>query len=422
MKKITNKKSNTSKTALSFEEAHNFLLSRIENIGDVETISLSEAKGRICAEDIRAPFDTPRTSNSAMDGFAIKFSDLEKQKKKSFNIIGSAFAGHPFCEKVKSGEAIKIMTGAPLPEGTDTVVIKEETIVEHNLATFVEKIHENQNIRRAGEDLKFQETCVSKSQKIEVGDIGVLAALGITKINVYRQIKVAYFSTGDELKKITEPLGFGDIYDSNLYTISEMLDKPSIKPTSFGIVEDNQDKIKKALLKAASENDVIITTGGVSVGEADHLKNVVKKLGHLELWKVEMKPGRPLAFGKIKNSYFFGLPGNPVSAMVTFEQFVTHALEKLSGQKKSQALTIYAEIQTDIVKTNRRTEFQRGILTQPRKGQFLVKKLDQQSSGALSSMSRANCFIHLSPDLKTIRKGELVLVQPFSNMINTPEN
>jgi molybdopterin molybdotransferase len=398
--------------AMSVAQARAFIAQFLQPVTETETLPIRKSLGRVLAADIISPSNVPNHNNSAMDGFAFKHSDGIKIIK----VIGTAFAGKPFEGIVKAGECVKIMTGAVIPPGTDTVIMQEKTATKSDCITLLDTPVKGANVRLAGEDLSLGQTVLAKGQHLKPADLGLIASLGVSEVQVYRQLKVAFFSTGDELVSVGKKLEEGQIYDSNRYTLFGMLSRLGVVISDLGNVPDDPNLLEKTLLKAASENDVVITSGGVSVGEADYMKALLAKHGQVLFWKINMKPGRPLAYGKISNAHYFGLPGNPVSAMVTFYQFVQPALQALSGEA-SRALPIFqVTCVTPIKKATGRTEFQRGVLFEDA-GEWKVKPLPNQGSGVLSSMSAANCFIVLDETVGNCEAGEIVKVQTLDSFI-----
>ncbi len=405
------------KTSLSVNEAVENIISHIQCIESDELLPIRDCIGRILAADVVSPINVPPHVNSAMDGYAYKHSDSTAKSNSQYKIIGTAFAGKPFDAKVGSDEAVRIMTGGVIPEGTDTVVIQENTSVADGTLEIMKNPKLGENVRLAGEDIKRNETVLRKGHKITIADLGLIASLGMGELRIYKRAKVAFFSTGDELKSIGSELGPGDIYDSNRYTLFGMLKKANVDLIDMGVVKDTYEGIKAALVDAKTKADVIITSGGVSVGEADYIKDALASIGRVKFWKVSMKPGRPLAFGSIGNAHFFGLPGNPVSVMVGFHQFVAPALTKLSGAHYSRPLQITAITEEPIRKRPGRTEFQRGVMSQGENGQLLVKPTGDQGSGILMSMSRSNCFIVLPLESSDIEIGSSVIIIPFNEVL-----
>jgi molybdopterin molybdotransferase len=398
--------------AMSVEQARQFIQQFLSPITKTDTLTVMQSLGRVLAADIISPCNVPNHNNSAMDGFAFKHSAGIKLIK----IIGTAFAGRPFTSTVKAGECVKIMTGAVIPAGADTVVMQEKTVTKSDCITVLEAPNQGANVRLAGEDIKINQTVLAKGHQMTPADLGLVASLGIGDVQVFRKLKVAFFSTGDELVSVGKQLAEGQIYDSNRYTIFGMLSRLGAEICDFGVVPDNPDLLEKTLLKAAPENDVVITSGGVSVGEADYMKALLAKHGQVLFWKINMKPGRPLAYGKVGNSHYFGLPGNPVSTMVTFYQFVQPALQALSGQACRPMPLFNVECTEAIKKATGRTEFQRGILFEDA-GVWKVKPLPNQGSGVLSSMSAANCFIVLDDTVGNCPAGTTVKVQALQSLI-----
>jgi molybdopterin molybdotransferase len=398
--------------AMSVQQARDFIQQFLDPVTETEILPIRESLNHILAEDVVSPSNVPNYNNSAMDGFAFKYSEGIKMIK----IIGTAFAGKPFNGEIKASECVRIMTGAVIPNGADTVVMQEKTVNKGEYINLLEAPKAGSNIRLAGEDLKKGQHVLVKGHKMNAADLGLLASLGIAEVATYRQLKVAFFSTGDELVSVGSPLKEGQIYDSNRYTIYGMLHQLNIEVVDLGAIPDNPSLLEDTLLKAAHENDVVITSGGVSVGEADYMKMLLAKHGQVMFWKINMKPGRPLAYGKIGHAHYFGLPGNPVSTMVTFYQFVKQALLTLMGCKIKPTPILKVECANVIKKAKGRTEFQRGYLYED-DGTWKVKALINQGSGILSSMSEANCFIVLPEESDGSEAGALVDVQLFQGTI-----
>ena len=398
--------------AMSVQQARDFIQQFLTPVTQTEILSIRNSLGRILAQDVVSPSNVPNHNNSAMDGFAFKYSEGIKMIK----IIGTAFAGKPFIGEVKASECVKIMTGAVIPKGADTVVMQEKTVNKGDYINVLEAPTAGSNVRLAGEDLKSGETVLDKGHQIQAADLGLLASLGVAEVTVHRQLKVAFFSTGDELVSVGKPLEQGQIYDSNRYTIYGMLSQLNLAITDLGVIPDQPDLLETTLLKATDTHDVVLTSGGVSVGEADYMKSLLSKHGEVLFWKINMKPGRPLAYGKVGNAHYFGLPGNPVSTMVTFYQFVRQALLTLMGNTVKPTPMFQVECTEQIKKAKGRTEFQRGILFEEN-GLWKVKPLANQGSGILSSMSKANCFIVLNEDVGNCDSGYIVKVQVLQGII-----
>jgi molybdopterin molybdotransferase len=398
--------------AMSVAQTRAFIQQFLSPVDETENIATMQALGRVLAADIVSPSNVPNHNNSAMDGYAFKFSEGAKIIK----IIGTAFAGKAFAGVVNAGECVKIMTGAVIPQGADTVVMQERIAIKSDCITLLDTPVKGANVRLAGEDLKIGQTVLAKGHSLKPADLGLIASLGVAEIQVYRKLKVAFFSTGDELVSVGKKLETGQIYDSNRYTIFGMLSRLNVQISDLGVVPDKPDLLEATLLKAARENDVVITSGGVSVGEADFMKGLLAKHGQVLFWKINMKPGRPLAYGKVNDAHYFGLPGNPVSSMVTFYQFVQPALQALSGAAYRPLPMFQVSCVTPIKKATGRTEFQRGFLFEA-DGTWQVKPLPNQGSGVLSSMSAANCFIVLDETVGNCEAGKMVNVQLLEGII-----
>lgn len=404
--------------SLRVAEARQRILAAIAPITDHEKLALRSSLGRILAEDVISPLNVPAHANSAMDGIAVISSDLPEAATRSLEVIGTAYAGVPFKGRCESGQCVRIMTGAPIPQGTDTVIMQEHIENHSNNKIRIGATHRaGQNVRLAGEDICKGEAVLQTGRYIVPADLGVLASLGISEIQVRRRPRVAFFSTGDELRSVGESLGEGEIYDSNRYSLYGMLTRLGVEVLDLGVVRDDPNTLREAFQRASSMADVVITSGGVSVGDADYIKPVLSELGEISFWKIAMKPGRPLTFGQLDKTLFFGLPGNPVAVMVTFYQFVQPALHYLSSGIIKLPLTLKATCTTPLFNRPGRFEFQRGIMQQTNDGQFEVCKTGKQGSGILTSMSHANCFILLAEDCATVEIGDSVVVQPFDNFV-----
>lgn len=394
--------------AMSVTQARQYIRQFLSPVQQTETVAIKQAFGRILATPIISAMNVPGHNNSAMDGFAFRHAEAAIPLK----IAGTAFAGNPFTGSLPPGGCIKIMTGAVIPPDVDTVVMQEHTTTQGDVVTLTKVPPIGANIRLTGEDIAIGQTVLSRGHQIQPADMGLLASLGIAEVEVFRRLKVAFFSTGDELVSVGQPLQTGQIYDSNRYSLWGMCQALDVDMQDLGNVPDNPDRLEKTLLQAAAVHDVVITSGGVSVGEADFMKQLLAKHGQVLFWKINMKPGRPLAYGKIGQSHYFGLPGNPVSTMVTFYQFVQEALKCLMGSSGTPIPAFKVECVSAIKKAPGRTEFQRGILFKEGPD-WKVKATGGQGSGILSSMSQANCFIVLDEQSGTLEAGTLVEVQPF---------
>lgn len=403
--------------ALRFDEALRRVTEAITPIIGFEQLALRAALDRVLYADVISPLNVPGHANSAMDGYALRADDLPGDGEHVLTVIGTAFAGHPFTGEVGAGQAVRIMTGAMLPAGADTVVMQEQTRVEGGKLIIVAGHKRGANVRHPGEDIHQGEVVLARGRRLLPADLGLLASLGISEVKVFRRPRVAFFSTGDELRSLGEPLGEGQIYDSNRYTLHAMLTRLNLEVIDMGVVPDDREAIREAFRAGAACADVLITSGGVSVGEADFVKETLQDLGQVNFWKLAMKPGKPLAFGRLGQTLFFGLPGNPVSVMATFYQVVQPALQRLSGELVPERLRLRVPCAENLKKSPGRLDFQRGILSRDASGQLVVRAAGLQGSHVLSGMSRANCFIVLPEDWGNVEAGTLVEVEPFAAFV-----
>src|ERR1700674_3078865 len=399
-------------------KAREFIHQFLDPVRGVLRLPVRSALGRVLAEDVLTPVNVPAHRNSAMDGWAVRGADLRAEGETTLEEIGASFAGKPFAGKVGPGQCVRIMTGGVVPEGADTVVMQERARANAKSIAFAAGQKTGQNVREAGEDLKAGSVALKKGRIVRPAELGLIASLGIGEVAVYRPLRVAFFSTGDELKSVGSPLGAGEIYDSNRYTIHGMLTRLGCEALDMGVVRDDPKLLEEAFREAAASADVVITSGGVSVGEADFVKTMLAKLGEVVFWKIAMKPGRPLAYGKIGKAHFFGLPGNPVSVMVTFYQFVRDALFILMGATLVKPVpALKAICVSGLKKAPGRTEFQRGIVSKDEAGNWTVRVTGDQGSGILKSMAEANCFIVLGQDTGNVEAGMLVDVQVMEGVV-----
>jgi len=395
--------------ALRVDKASAAIRACLAPVTEVETVAIRDSLGRVLAQEIVPSINVPGHDNSAMDGFAVRFSELKNET--NLRQVGTAFAGKPFQGKVGAGECVRVMTGAVMPAGTDTVVVQEVCRTDAERITIPAGQKSGQNVRAAGEDLKAGVAVLHPGQPVRAAELGLIASLGIAEVKVMRRLRVAFFSTGDELSSIGAPLAPGQVYDSNRYTLHGMLSGMDVEIIDMGVVRDDPQKLEAAFAAAAAKADAIITTGGVSVGEADFVKQLMARLGEVLFWKIAMRPGRPMAFGKIGNAFLFGLPGNPVAVMVTFHQFVRDALLVLGGRTGDVAVPLLQAVSAAAIrKVAGRTEYQRGVLFEDN-GIRKVRVTGQQGSGVLRSMSEANCYIVLEHDRGKVEAGEPVNVQ-----------
>lgn len=401
---------------LSIDEAHGRIAATVRPVQSVELVNLRAALGRVLAEDIAAPVDIPPDTNSAMDGYAFRGADLEAEGAALLRLAGTAWAGHPFDGEIAPGECARIMTGAPIPAGADSVVMQERTQVEGDWVR-ISGARAGDNVRFAGEDLPTGGHALDAGTWVHPAELGVLASLGVTAVKVIRRPRVALFATGDELLEPGQPLRPGTLYDSNRYTVWGMLTRLGMVIDDRGHLPDERSAVEASLASAAAENDVVITTGGVSVGEADHVGAVLREQANVGFWQIAIKPGRPLCFGHFGAAAFFGLPGNPVSAMVTFYQLVQPALRHLAGAPYQPPATLRARSTARFGNKPGRTEFQRALLSAGADGVPEVAPAGKQGSGRLTSMARANCFAVLTPERAGIEPGDWVDVQPFEGVV-----
>ena len=401
---------------LSVEQGRKRILAAVSAIEATEQLHLRAALGRILCEPVVARIDVPPFANSAMDGYAVRSEDCPDSGAVTLEIIGSAFAGAPFAERVGAGQCVRIMTGAVLPDGADTVLMQEHVSREQGQIRCEHRaVQQGQNVRYAGEDTRRGDTVLPAGRRLGAAELGLLASVGVAEVCVTRKLRVAFFSTGDELASAGTPLVRGQIYDSNRYALFGMLSRPEIECYDLGVIPDRREAVRTAFREAAAMADMVLTTGGVSVGEADYVTETLGELGEISFWRMAMKPGKPLAFGHVGNAVFFGLPGNPVSVMATFYQFVLPAIRKMTGQQALEPLMIQARSSQNLKKAPGRMEFQRGILQRGSDGQWQVSTTGLQGSHLLSSMSRANCFILLPAEDAGATEGDLVTVQPFQD-------
>ncbi|MCX7142159.1 MAG: molybdenum cofactor guanylyltransferase [Proteobacteria bacterium] len=408
--------------SLRVTSARDVIHSFLKPVGAVERVAVRAALGRVLGEDVISTLDVPAHDNSAMDGYALRHTDLKAAGETELRVIGTALAGKQFNGKPGKGECVRIMTGAVMPPGADTVVIQEVVRVEGDKVTIPSGQKQGQNRRLAGEDLAAGRPVLKAGQPVGPAELGLIASLGLAEISVRRRLRVAFFSTGDELASVGSALKPGEVYDSNRYTLYGMLSRLGCDIIDMGVVRDDPTSLEHALLTATKDADAIITSGGVSVGEADFIRELLGRLGEVVFWKIAMKPGRPMAFGRIahegKDAYFFGLPGNPVAVMVTFYQFVRDALLALSGRTDDFALPLLqVPCTAAIKKAPGRTEYQRGLLTRDGRGQWSVCPTGSQGSGVLRSMSEANCLIVIEHERGSVKPGETVQVQLFDGLV-----
>jgi len=400
--------------ALPANEVLNFLDHLVIPVQDIEAVDIFHALGRVTAQDVISPLNVPPHDNSAMDGFALDGAQLNVMQALTLKVVGTALAGKAWQGSVNAGECVKIMTGAIMPNGLNTVIPQELCKMQGNDAIEIPAglLNSGDNRRLCGEDIMQGQPALLKGASITPAAAGLLASLGIPHVSVVRRLRVAYFSTGDEILSLGEAPREGAIYDSNRYTVHGMLQALGCEMIDMGVVKDDPALLEQAFNKAAEQADVIITSGGVSVGEADFTKAMMKKLGDVVFWKIAMRPGRPMAVGRIqkgeRSAVLFGLPGNPVAVMVTFLAFVKPALLKMMGSTDAPMPMLRARTQEVLRKKPGRTEYQRGIVSRNAEGELQVITTGNQGSGVLSSMVQANALIVLSHQQGTAQLGDWV--------------
>ena len=409
--------------ALPVAQAKEFINRLVPQVQAVESLALRSALGRVLARDIISPINVPAFDNSAMDGFALRSADLAASGDTLIAVSGTAFAGQPFAGSVPAGAAVRIMTGAVMPTGLDTVVPQEFTRPADGGRVRIPAgvVQAGDNRRLAGEDLARGEPALQAGRILSPADLGLLASLGQAEVPVFRRLRVAFFSTGDELRSIGQPLDAGCVYDSNRYTIWGMLTRLGVDLIDLGVVPDQPAALAAAFSQAAASADAVITSGGVSVGEADHTRQVMRELGEVLFWTIAMRPGRPMAIGRIGSpghqAILFGLPGNPVAVMVTFYAFVRDALLAMSGATPQALPPLRAISVAPLRKKPGRTEYQRGIVSQAPDGRWQVRITGAQGSGILRSMSQANGMVVLHHGQGDVAAGDLVDVMPFNGLV-----
>ncbi len=406
-----------SKPLLSIDDALARIKAAVFPINSTEKLALKNALGRVPAEPVCSPINIPHDRNAAMDGYAFASGDMAEGRAFTLDLAGTSWAGRPFQGQLQAGQCVRIFTGAVVPEQADSVIMQEHVQVHGQVIHFPADTRAQQNVRKIGEDVKQGACLLAEPKKLTAVDLGLLASAGVDEVTVKRQLKIAYFSTGDELTPLGKPLEPGKIYDSNRAMLGGLLLDPAYSVADLGVIPDNKQLLEDSFIEASLNYDVIITTGGASVGEADYVKEILQSCGEVNFWKMAIKPGKPLAFGKIGQCYFFGLPGNPVAVVVTFDQIVAPALRQLSGVLSFKALRFSATCTSALKKSPGRQEYQRGILSQNENGEFFVASAGRQGSNILSSMSQSNCYIVLAEECKGVQAGDKVIVEPFDLFI-----
>ena len=404
-------------TLLTVEQARLNILTAINSISENEQIKLPHALGRILANTIYAPINIPPERNSAMDGYAFSSLDIVENRSFALQVTGISWAGNPYSGTIEKNQCVRIFTGAVVPDFADSVIAQEQVSRDGDIISLPDNTQPHLNIRAAGSDVKQSDELIRAPKKLQASDLGLLSAAGVEEISVKRPLKIGFLSTGDELTALGQTLQSGQIYDSNRYMLAGLLSDPNHIVTDLGVIKDDQALLEQAFIAAAQQFDVLISTGGASVGDADFVKQTLDKCGEVNFWKLAIKPGKPLAFGKLDQCWFFGLPGNPMAVLVTYQQFVRPALQQLAGSSVSHPLQLRARCETALRKSPGRQEYQRGILTQISPGEFSVKLAGPQDSHQLKVASLANCFIVLDYDCSGIKAGDMVTVEPFAAQI-----
>ncbi len=399
---------------LSLEKALIQILDALPKAEHEELLPLRQSLGRVLSRSIQSAINVPSFRNSYMDGYALHSAD---HGEELLTLIGTSWAGKPFTGKVRRGECVRIFTGAYVPKYCDCVVMQENVQRKGDNIHIITSPNQHENIRNIADDTSEGQEILTQGTLLEAAEIALLASCGIAKITVFKRLTVGFFSTGDELVSIGSQLQLGQIYDSNRYAIHALLTEAGVTAIDMGVIPDTPEAVEKALLAASQHCDAIITSGGVSVGEADFITDVLDKIGHINLWKIAIKPGKPFVFGSIDKTFFFGLPGNPVSVAISFQQILLPAFKKMMGYKKEYSpLTLQATLAQTIYKQPGRTEFQRGI-AENINDTLVVNSTGNQGSHILSSMSKANCLIILEQGSGDIEKGQTVNIQLLGNSL-----
>ena len=384
----------------------------VQAVTDTETVPLPELLDRVTAEAVYAGFNVPGYDNSAMDGYALRAEDAGQL----LTLVGQSLAGHSFSGALQAGQCVRITTGATLPTGADAVVMQENTQVNDNSVRVLKSPSRGENIRHAGEDIQRGQEVFPSGYRFGPVDIALLASLGLAEAPVKRRLKVAVLSTGDELTPPGQPLQDGHIYDSNRYGLIAILQRLNVEILDLGLVADQPERIRAAFERAGSEADAVISSGGVSVGDADYVKDILGELGEIGFWKVAIKPGKPFAFGRLGKAVFFGLPGNPVSAMVTLHQLALPILRTMAGEAPEPPLQLTAKAASDYKKRPGRQDFQRARLRLMGEENH-VSSIGAQGSGVLTSFLGANAYAVLEAERGNVEAGETVTVIPFDRFL-----
>jgi len=398
---------------MSMEEALNLMKTHSTPCKNNVEVKVIDALDYVIDEDVFAPIYVPPVDNSAMDGFAFRYQD---KSFDSLKIVGESLAGHPYTGAIHGGECIRIMTGAAVPADADTVLMQEKVVVESDRIKISHWPEKGNSIRRKGEDINIGDKVISQGSKLSPIDLGLLASIGKVNIKVLQKLNVAVFCSGDELVRAGEEKSHTGIYESNSVVITSMLKRLNVNYKDMGVIKDDPSAIRVAFIEALKWADVIITSGGVSVGQADYIKDVLSEMGEIGFWKLAIKPGKPFAYGKLQGRPFFGLPGNPVSATITMHQLVIPVLRQLQGEKSKNSTLYPLPLNKAVSRKTGRKDFQRGVIQQGKDGLELELK-SRQSSGILSSMSQADGYVIFEPDCEQVNVGESLEYLPFDAII-----
>lgn len=402
-------------------QARALLQEKLKPSTESELVSCRDALGRTLSQALHSPINVPAQNNSAMDGYAIHADSIPKSGSTTLEVVGTAWAGKPYSDDVPRAKAVRIFTGAILPAQTDTVVIQEHVEVVDGQIVMDSDVVPHKNVRLAGEDIAISEVALSAGCRVGAAELGLIASLGINEVSVVKPLRVAIFTTGDELRSLEEHAGEelapGLLFDSNRYTLLGLLKRLDVETIDLGVVPDTAEATRAALLEASKQADIIVSSGGVSAGDADYVSRVFQQIGDVAFWKIAMRPGRPLAVGQLGDAHFFGLPGNPVAVMVTFLEFVQPAIRTMLGETNVEPVQLPARCQSSLRKTAGRVEYQRGIMSRDASGELIVTSTGKQGAGKLSSMVEANCLIVLDAALESVGPGDKVDVQPFYGLL-----
>ncbi|MEE8544335.1 MAG: gephyrin-like molybdotransferase Glp [Alphaproteobacteria bacterium] len=401
---------------LTTTAALELLAERVSPVTEIERVALGEALDRVLAEDLVAEVSVPPHDNSAVDGYAVRFDDLEAEAETRLAVLGRTAAGHPLGRPLGSAEAVRIFTGAVMPEGADTVFMQEDVSVDGDHVVLPPGLKRGANRRHAGEDVAAGATLLVRGHRLRPQDVGLAASVGRTELVVHRRLRVAVFSTGDEVREPGEPLPPGAIYDANRYLLMSLMRSLAGSVTDLGILPDEAGEVRAALDEAARDHDLLITSGGVSVGEEDHVKAAVEALGSLYLWRLAIKPGRPIALGQVKAVPFVGLPGNPVAAMVTFLRFARPLILRLGGCTQVDPVLYRVRAEFSHSKKANRREWVRARLETGGDGVLVARKFARQGAGILSSLVESDGLVELPEEMTRLRSGTMVDFLPFSEV------